>query len=38
MTIYGKQGGRKVKYELGDEENNATTKETAKSDYKGLRK
>lgn len=34
----GSREARKVKYELGDEENNATMKEIAKSDYKGLRK
>lgn len=34
----GNRKAGKVKFELGDEKNNATMKEIAKSDYRGLRK
>lgn len=34
----GNRKAGEVKFELGDEKNNATMKEIAKSDYRGLRK
>lgn len=34
----GNRKAREVKFELGDEKNNATMKEIVKSEYRGLRK